>query len=96
MAYNNYKLGSEEALCAKTEQGSTPRANERLVARVPVAPLNEESGMILARAAKCRQSEEKGGNFARSKMGTGEMLVKASYRPIHGNVLWVDNAGLET
>ena len=34
MAYDNYKLGSE-ALCAKTEQGSTPRVNERLVARVP-------------------------------------------------------------
>ena len=52
MAYNNYKLGSE-ALRAKTEQGSMPRASERLVARVPV---DEESGMI----ARARQSEEKG------------------------------------
>ena len=55
MAYNNYKLGSE-ALRAKTEQGSMPRASERLVARVPVAPPDEESGMI----ARARQSEEKG------------------------------------
>ena len=96
MAYDNYKLGLE-ALCAKTEQGSTPRANERLVARVPgmntVGENSPHSGTAergwwddtCARGKICRQNEEKGRNCARCKMGTGEMLVKASYRPIHGN-----------